>query len=159
MGANMSWAPPPGDSSREPPGETLRREAGSSHFMRRVTIPWEEPELVVKDVIHSGIPVVMIWNLGHDISSFEPLVQENLLGRQSYEWSLETNKKQKFLMSIEVGGKFDKIRSSIETIKGNKNPMLGWYAPDYHTKVAVPVIKLSLEIPEGAIVITRLIKL
>ncbi len=159
FGGDITYPYLSSDTARTGSGETAVKAPGKAHIMRRITIPREEPVLIVKDLIHGGCPVVLLWNLGHDIDSIEPPVPESSADGQSHEWFLVTKKNRKFLLSIEVGGSIDQTEWSLEIIKGATKPMLGWYSPGYQKKIAIPVIKLSLDAPHGIYVMTRLKKI
>jgi hypothetical protein len=46
-------------------------------------------------------------------------------------------------------------REPMEVIEGQDHPLLGWYSPWFGVAVPQPVIRLNVDVPESARVVTR----
>ncbi len=130
-----------------------------SAVRRRVTIPKEKSALIVEDVVGSGSPLALIWNIGQDVDRIEPLVSDTEGDGSSHEWRLITKKGKRFIMTIEVEGSLDEGGPLVESIRGGTEPLFGWYAPRFQVKVPSSVIKISIESPGVAWVTTRLVQI
>ena len=127
-------------------------------FSRRVVIPKGEPCLVVEDSIGGNSPAVLIWNIGPDVETIQPVHSGCRPDQGAYEWNLVTQKGVSFKMTVEMNGPMHEDGPQALVKKGETDPVFGWYSPDYLVKVPSTVILILLKDPEGVIITTRLTK-
>ncbi len=116
----------------------------SKNRVRRcLSISLAGSSFVVSDTLSGSLPLVLLWNIGIDVTDVVQSDPGNN-GGLHYEWTLNTRRHHKFLLSIDVAGNFARERHAVEVLKGSHNPFLGWFAPSYHERIPTTVIKVQL---------------
>lgn len=125
---------------------------------RLVTIPDDEPVVEVMDAIRDTVPYVVLWHIGPDVQSIGLRRQAISLGHARYEWELVTHRAARFDLTVEMQDADSTWSHGVEIVRGQKNPLLGWYSPDYNVLWPVPTLLVTVD-PKGDVeIVTRLRK-
>jgi hypothetical protein len=140
------------------PSAVIEGSLNRNLAIRRLTIPLDEPRFRVDDSISPGFDVVILWNIGRDVSDVSAGRRVDRIGEVVHSWSLTTTKGRRFaldlIVPVEIGGDIARV----EVLKGERDPMLGWYSPAYREMMPVTVIKLTLRSQNGTDIRTRIEK-
>ena len=78
-----------------------------------------------------------VWNLGCDVVAVKASMPQR---RDGWEWWLTTRRGQRVRMRIVVSDSGSSPPGSVELVRGQEDPMLGWYAPKQAVRRPTTVI-------------------
>ena len=140
---------------------TAARELGRLQATRVVRIAAGRREVVIDDILFDSAPdtttvqarVTIQWHLGKDVRR----VEETQAGQNGvWEWKLTTRRGEHVRVQMEVRGDAASLRPEVSVVRGEEQPLLGWYSPRQYVKRGVPLIRLTLGARGGAHVETRI---
>ena len=111
---------------------------------REVVIPVGEARFIVTDTIKAGDEYLLLWYLGSDVNDIKPSDPTTNDGMRYYEWALTTKKGATVKLQMSIQGANTSSGEEVALVKGQQNPMMGWYSPGYEELEPVPVITVLM---------------
>ena len=136
------------------------RKFGNLQATRVVQIPTGSDVVVDDAVIDAStdttaapLRVTVQWHLGKDVRRVEA-TQSGENG--TWEWKLTTRRGQRLRLQMEIRGDLSSLQPELTMVRGQEQPILGWYSPRHGVKRGVPLIRLTFTPRDGASVQTRI---